>query len=254
MPPKIGTPTYEEWKNSPRYEEFIRNRTGENSSLFGYHHSDEARKQMSKAHLGTHHSTESRRKRSERMTGDGNPNYGKHPSQETLEKISESKRRENLSDETRIKIIDSKICGLWYGNVRYRDPPIYCELWGKPLWHRIDEAQNYQSILSGKTKEDNTGKSGKPRALSRHHVYWQPRACCEWDEDAQGYYAWIEIGTKKHPNKVKYYISGDPNKFVLLTMSEHQMIKTDKIKWIELFEELIEIKLGGVCYLPKENP
>ena len=150
-------------------------------------------------------------------------------------------------NENRIRNnIESQIGGFWYGNVRYSDRKQYCERWCPDLWRRIDEAQNYQSVLSGKTKFENEGRS-----LSRHHVYWQPKACCEWDEDVSGYYAWINVGTVRKPNKVKYYIKGDPNKFVLLTMSEHQMIKTDKLKWIEIFEELVETKLGGICYLPK---
>jgi hypothetical protein len=147
--------------------------------------------------------------------------------------------------------MEAAVGGFCIQNITYRDPPPYCELWCPNLWRRIDAAQNYQSILSGKTKEDNIGRDGKPRALSRHHVYWQPKACCEWDEDAQGYYAWIEIGTKKHSNKVKYYIKGDPNKFVLITAEEHGIIKKNKLQWIKVFEDLIETKLGGICYFSK---
>jgi len=150
--------------------------------------------------------------------------------------------------EYQLNLQEAAVGGFCIQNITYHDPPRYCEFWCSDLWHRIDAAQNYQSILSGKTKEDNGG-----RALSRHHVYWQPKACCEWDEDIGGYYAWIEAGTKKHPNKVKYYIKGDPNKFVLLTMSEHKMIAKNKFKWIGIFEELIETKLDGVCYLPKPS-
>lgn len=156
------------------------------------------------------------------------------------------RKNKERSLEWRYNHKEGLLGGFWYGNVRYPDPIKYCELWCPDLWHRIDEAQNYQSILSGKTKIDNGGKS-----LSRHHVYWQPKACCEWDEDTQGYYAMINIGTAKYPFWYKHYIKGDPNKFVLLTSSEHQMVKKDKFAWIEIFEELIETKLGGVCYLPK---
>ena len=147
----------------------------------------------------------------------------------------------------RFRLIESKVGGFWYGNVRYRAPPRYCELWCPDLWRRIDKAQNYQSILSGKNKEDNGG-----RALSRHHVYYQKKACCGWDEDAQGYYAMINIGTRKHPKQIKYYIHGDPNKFVLLTAREHGVVAKDKLTWIKVFEDLIEIKLGGVCYIQKD--
>lgn len=144
-----------------------------------------------------------------------------------------------------IRLKEIHIGGFWYGNVTYKDPK-YCELWCPNLWHRIDEAQHYQSILSGETKIDNGG-----RALSRHHIYWQSKACCKWDEDVGGYYAMINIGTRGKSNLHKYYIPGDPNRFVLLTMREHGMVARDKLKWIKIFEELIETKLGGICYLPK---
>lgn len=167
---------------------------------------------------------------------------------EWIRKQKEKNQKLAQNPEWQLKNKEGSVGGFWYGNVRYSDRLGYCELWCPDLWHRIDEAQNHQSILSGKTKFDNGG-----RALSRHHVYWQPKACCEWDEDTQGYYAWINIGTRKHPNRVKYYISGDPNKFVLLTTSEHRLVATDKIKWIKIFEDLIETKLGGICYLPKAD-
>jgi hypothetical protein len=169
---------------------------------------------------------------------------------EWIRKNREVNQRKAQDPEWLRKNKEGSVGGFWCGSVRY-DNPKYCELWCPDLWRRIDGAQNYQSILSGKTKEDNICRDGKTRALSRHQVYWQPRACCVWDEDVGGYYAWIETGTKKHPNKVKYYIKGDPNKFVLLTANEHKMISKDKLKWIKVFEDLIETKLGGVCYLPK---
>jgi hypothetical protein len=169
---------------------------------------------------------------------------------EWIRAVTYAARKRSIDPEYLIRLQEGVVGGFCIQNITYRDPSVYCELWCPDLWKRIDEAQNYQSILSGKTKEDNIDKHGETHTLSRHHVYWQPKACCVWDEDAQGYYALIEIGTKKHPNRIKYYIKGDPNKFVLLTMSEHAMIKNDKIKWIEIFENLIETKLGGVCYLP----
>lgn len=153
--------------------------------------------------------------------------------------------------------------GFWYGNKTlinrnnggYRK--YYCELWNPDLWNRIDAAYDYKSILSGKTRFDNY----KQEHLSRHHLYWQEKACCEWDEDANGYYAWINNGSKRNPEWIKYYIKGDPNKFVLLTRKEHGIIRgnkkegTDKIYYIKLMENLIEerTKEGKKCYLSKEE-
>jgi hypothetical protein len=147
-----------------------------------------------------------------------------------------------------IQLIENTIGGLWYGNVRYNDKKQYCEKWCRDLWDRIDLFWDYKSILSGKTKKDNNGYK-----LSRHHVYWQEKACCEWDEDIQGYYIIINIGTNKTPNWYKYYIKGDPNKFVLLTRSEHRIIAKDKLKWIKYFENIIENDYNGKCYYTKEE-
>jgi hypothetical protein len=144
--------------------------------------------------------------------------------------IGAQKRIQN--PEWQLNSTESRVGGFCIQNIRYSDRLYYCELWCPDLWLRIDKAQNYKSILSEKTKDDIIYLDGKTRALFRHHVYWQKKACCVWDEDAQGYYAWINIGTPKKPNKIKY--------------------SKDKLKWIKIFEDLIETKLGGICYIPKD--
>ncbi len=215
---------------------------------------------------------ETKKKLSKLNMGALNPNFGKPKSEETKEKMSESqkgKRKHPLQKETCKKMsatrtglkrtaracegikrgqIEYNVGGFWYGSVKYHDKKrIYCELWNRDLWDRIDICWGYKSVLSGKTKADNHN-----RALSRHHVYWQPKACCGWDEDTQGYYAWINIGSNRYPKWYKHYIKGDPNKFVLLTNSEHQKCSKDKLKWIKIFEDIID-KHGGKCYFTKEE-
>jgi hypothetical protein len=246
---------------------------GKSNSRLGTHLTEEHRKKLSETHKGDKHpsfgkhlSEEHRRKIGEAQKGEKGNNYGKHLtekhrnilskankgkhfSKETIRKRVESRKNGKgwiPSEETRRKISETLLGGFWYGNVRYVGKK-YCELWNSNLWRRIDAYQNYKSILSGKTKADNGGIT-----LSRHHVYWQEKACCVWDEDAQGYYAMINIGTAKRPNMYKYYVGDDPNKFVLLTKSEHGMIAKDKIKWIKIFEDLIK-KQGGKCYYTKEE-
>lgn len=91
---------------------------------------------------------------------------------------------------------------------------------------------------------------GKTRRLSVHHVYYQKKACCGWDGDLQGYYAMINLGTEGKPNMVRHNIDGDPNKFVVLTHSEHSATNFDKLKWIKVFEDLIQNQ-GGKCYFTK---
>lgn len=153
--------------------------------------------------------------------------------------------------------------GFWYGNKTLKKwnnggyRKYYCELWNKDLWDRIDAAYDYRSILSGRTRFENY----KQEHLSRHHLYWQEKACCEWDEDTNGYYAWINNGSKRNPEWIKYYIKGDPNKFVLLTRDEHGKVRgskksgKDKIWWIMHMEDLVEqrAKEGKKCYLSHEE-
>ena len=149
---------------------------------------------------------------------------------------------------------EAHVGGFCIQNITYDERKKYCELWNPNLWRRIDACQGNRSIISGKTKEENSG-----RALSRHHVYWQEKACCVWDEDAQGYFAMIDIGTKSKPEMYKHYINGSPNKFVLLTHEEHGMIRgnkklgTTKLTWIKTLEDLIETKLDGKCYYTEDE-
>ena len=151
--------------------------------------------------------------------------------------------------------------GFWYGHPvlcpENRKNKVYCEKWNKDLWRRIDAAWDYRSAISGVTRFENY----KQEHLSRHHVYWQEKACCEWDKDKQGYYAMINLGNSVKPRWYKHYIKGDPNKFVLLTRAEHKLIegnlKDDKTKlaWVLFFEDLIEKREseGKRCYLTKEE-
>lgn len=124
-------------------------------------------------------------------------------------------------------------------------------MWNEDLKERIRAYWGYVSALSGKIETLKT-KSGNFKNISCHHVYYQKKACCVWDEDENGYYANINIGTFKTPIIEKYYINGDPNKFVTLTTKEHQQTDKNKIQWIKTFETLIEDQ-GGKCYFTKED-
>ena len=228
---------------------------GEKNHYFGKKHSDETREKMRKSQMGKHgywtgkkHSDATKKRMSESRKGEKSYYYGMSLPEETRRKISEEKQGKQHSEEHRMKIAESYYGGFWYGNVRYNsNGKKYCELWTDELKERIRAYWNYRSILSGKTAEDNNGKR-----LSCHHVYYQEKACCEWDEDAQGYFAWINIGTLKKPDMYKYYVRGDPNKFVVLTHPEHSETRQNRLGWIKLFEGLIE-KRGGKCYFSKEE-
>lgn len=267
MPPKKGTPKYEAWILTPEYTDLIRRNKSEkmriaaskaNTGRKPWHAGN---KGENTPNYGNRHTEEFSILASERFTGEGNPMFGRkrpdviirNKSEEMRKKVSASQAGVKKSERAIISQLEYNRGGLWYGNVDNDPREYYCEAWNPGLWIRIDIAQDFKSILSGKTKEDNRDRNGKPRNLTRHHVYWQKRACCGFDEDTQGYYAMINIGTPMKPNWYKHYIDGSPNKFVLLTDEEHGMIKKDKIKWIRIFEELIKTKLNGKCYLTKNE-
>jgi hypothetical protein len=158
---------------------------------------------------------------------------------ETAKKISRS-------------VIKTWLDKQWYGVVTYALGRIYCVLFNDEFKERCRAYWRYKSVLEPhKTQAENIC-GGKPYKLTVHHVYYQPKACCEWDEDLEGYYAMINLGTERKPNMVRHNIKGDPNKFVILTAAEHNEIKSDKLVWIKKFEDMIE-EQGGKCYLTKEE-
>jgi hypothetical protein len=219
--------------------------SGENHPLWGKTHTDDAKTRMSQVKLGENnpmsgkaHTGVTKAKMSEAASGEKNHNYGKTHPAATCQKNSESCKK-SFQDRQ------------WYGSVTYPDPDRYCILFNTKFKARCRAYWGYKSILSGKTQAENL-ILGKPVKLSVHHVYYQKKACCEWDEDLQGYYAMINLGIKSKPNMVRHNIKGDPNKFVILTNSEHAVTNTNKLYWIKLFEDLIE-KQGGKCYLTKEE-
>lgn len=167
---------------------------------------------------------------------------GKIFTEKTKQKISEANKREDVL----LKRLDSFYGGFWYGNVRYPETKTYCELWNGDLRERIRAAFDYKSAISGITTDE------RGRKLDCHHIYFQEKACCHWDKDMNGYYAMINIGTKRNPNMIRYDIKGNPNKFVPLTRAEHTATRFDKLHWIKVFEDIIE-KRGGKCYLTKEE-
>jgi len=173
---------------------------------------------------------------------------GRVVSEETKRKQSDALKGRQIPYNTILKIREHSIGGFWYGNVRYGGKK-YCDLWNDDLLIRIRAYWGDVSVLSGKTKKEN---SKREQQMSCHHVYYQEKACCVWDEDVQGYYAMINIGTNKKPVMHKHYIKGDPNKFVTLTAKEHGKTNTNKLYWIERFENKIK-EQGGKCYYTKED-
>jgi len=267
----IGNPMYGKKLSKEHIEKIVNSRKG-------YIHSELTRKKISARQQQARLKPEWKKKASEAKIGINNPMFGKKITSEHSRKLSESrlghvvtestrkkigernrlirstpewhikqskssiKRYENYNE--RLKAVESMIGGFWYGNVRYKAKKKYCELWNRNLLDRIRAYWGNRSVISMITKEDNHKPGRPPTNLCCHHVYYQEKACCVWDEDVGGYYAMID--------GEKYYIDGDPNKFVTLTNSENIMVNTDKLEWVKYFENWIK-KQGGKCYYTKEE-
>lgn len=159
------------------------------------------------------------------------------------------------SERVRLMALESIVGGFWYGNVKNdksKRVKKYCELWTDDLKERIRAYWGYVSALSGESETTTRKDTGACYTISCHHVYYQTKACCIWDEDEHGYYAPINIGTAKDPHIFNYYIEGDPNKFVTLTKSEHKATDFNKLKWVKTFEKIIEDN-GGKCYFTQQD-
>jgi len=232
------------WKNPDTRKNHI-------NSQIGRIQSEETRKKIGLANKGKIRSEKTHNKLKESNSGEKNGMFGKKHSKDSRQRNSASQKKRFQNPENRKKLSriqkQRHLDRAWYGNVCYPDRRVYCELWNKSLRERIRAYWNHKSVLSGKTKKENNNQ-----LLSCHHVYYQEKACCIWDGDTQGYYANINIGTRKNPIIIKYYIKGDPNKFVTLSSQEHGWTKKDKPKWIKIFEDIIENQ-GGKCYLTKDE-
>jgi hypothetical protein len=156
-----------------------------------------------------------------------------------------------LKEQWRLKQKEAVCGGFWYGSVTYENRTNYCILFNKEFKERCRSFYGYKSSLSGELESVHI-VNGKPENLTVHHVYYQKKACCEWDKDIQGYYVMINLGSKANPNIIRYDIHGDPNKFVVLTHRENTLVNFDKLKWIKIFEDIIEAN-DNKCYYTKEE-
>lgn len=86
--------------------------SGENNPFYGKKHSEETKKKMSEARKG-------------KCVGEKHPMYGKHQSEETKEKNRQAHLKENLSEETRIKM--STKAKQRTGLKNHISKPVWCE-------------------------------------------------------------------------------------------------------------------------------
>ena len=200
----------------------------------------------------------------DRMKGENNPNYrGACVTEEWREKQSISHTGKRLgkkngmfgktgenhpqfgipkSYETRMRIVESRLRGFWYGNVRYY-PENYCELW-EDVNPRVHAFFNYECCLC------HVPENG--RSHIGHHVFYVKNACC-WQTDDGVYYT--NLNANDHIEN-DYYIGKNPNYFVILCWSCHGKTQgnfKNRKKWANHFRKLIDEEYDGVCYLQKED-
>jgi hypothetical protein len=155
-----------------------------------------------------------------------NPQCRKNHKEGIIKRSQNTKWRESLQGKNN---------GNWNGGSSFGP---YCPLWNKSLKQRIDIFWGGCSTLSG------TPPNGEK--LMRHHVYYEKKACCIHNDD--GTYS-IEIDSQVYP------IYGQPDKFVLLTRSEHGRINGsfNKVWYMRYFENLINNHFGGKSYLTQDE-
>ena len=167
----------------------------------GKHHSKETLKKISDAKKGKPHSKETREKMSIAMSGEKNIYFGK--------KLSESHRQ---------KMIESHICGFWYGNVKHYDATQYCEKFNFEFKDRVRAFRNNICFECG------TPQNGIKLAV--HHVHYDKKMCC----------------------------NGSPHDVVPLCQCCHSKTNYNRDYWEDHFTELIyAYDPEGKCFFTKEE-
>jgi hypothetical protein len=133
--------------------------------------------------------------------GERNHQYGKPPSL-----------------DHRAKIVEGKIGGFWYGNVRYNDVPQYCEKYNENLRRRVRAYFGHRCF-----------ECGMPQLginLSIHHVHYNKKTCCD----------------------------GSPNDLVPLCLACHAATNTNRDYWEKHFTHMLYSgNPSGKCFFTREE-
>ena len=117
---------------------------------------------------------------------------------------------------TKLKIVEKKVGGFWYGNVKYPDQK-YCEKFDDDFKERVRAYWGWECVVCGKAE------SAK-RRLHIHHVHYDKKMCC----------------------------NGSPKDVVALCPSCHMATNFNRSLWEKAFTDLIySDEFKGKSYLTK---
>lgn len=122
--------------------------------------------------------------------------------------------------EQRMKNVESHIGGIWYGNVRYYNGPLYCEKFNEEFRERV------RAYFGFVCPECGTPQNGMKLAV--HHINFNKKSCC--DPEA-------------------------PRLFIPLCIKNgcHNKTNHNREYWESYFTEMIMGYYGGKCYFTKEE-
>ena len=146
---------------------------GENSSMFGKHHSDEAREKMSKSAMDRIVSEEARENMRKAKSGKNNPMFGRKHAKEAIEKMKKSMDGKYAGENS-----PNWIDGRSFGG--------YCPLFNYKFKEKIRDEFNRECFICGLPEESSIEKYDEK--LSVHHVNYNTKCLCEEDEENTCYF------------------------------------------------------------------
>jgi len=187
----------------------------------GKYPSEETRKKMSSAgKLRPPISEETRRKMSKSNSGKSHPPV----SEETCRKISNALSGSNcywfgkhLSDNHKIKLVENRVGGFWYGNILYYEP-LYCEKFTQEFKERVRAFWDYQCFECGSPQNG--------EKLHVHHIHYNKKTCCD----------------------------GSPQDMIPLCRSCHTATNSNRDYWEQYFTTLLYLwSPAGKCFFTEEE-
>lgn len=214
-------------KLPPRTDEW---KTKQHNSKLGHNVSITTRKKISESHKKRYENPEARRRNAEIQKSEykNNPEHrikvgnksrerGKDPNYRKKQREIKLKLYQDHPD-AKLNHLEFLLGGFWYGNVRYPDPPKYCEKFNKEFKERVRAYWNYQCFECGELQNG--------RKLHVHHVHYDKKMCC----------------------------NGSPQDTIPLCQSCHIKSNTNRDYWEDHFTELLYANdPNGKCFFTKEE-